>query len=191
MTNKEEYLMLREEINKIYDMIEKTRNLLYVTMAAIFTFSATQKNPYLFLLPYAIIIPCYIITIDNQIGMWRIGTYLAVFLEGEDFNWERRLYKFNIRTGNMFVRSYDMPYILTSIASAFLFLINCNYSDIGLNTDTFSIILGIMLLVGFLLYIRTQTPPERVKDRMVKEWMQLKDHQNELSSEFDHTNTQN
>lgn len=112
MPDEKEYMMLRDEIYKIYDILEKTRNLFYVAVAAIFTCSLTLEFPILFLAAYCMIIPCYWVTIDYQRGMWKIGTYLAVFHEGKDsdFNWERRNFTFSCKNGNRYVNSYSSPF---------------------------------------------------------------------------------
>lgn len=92
---KDEYLMLRNEILKDYDIIQNSRYLLYVAVASILSFSLSQEEPLLFLIPYVVIIPTYLVSIDYTLDMYRIATYLMVFIEPVEFNWENRQYKFN------------------------------------------------------------------------------------------------
>lgn len=62
-----EYLMLRNEMLKDYDVIQNSRYILYVTVVSVISFSIVQKISLLFLLPYIIIIPTYLISIDYTI----------------------------------------------------------------------------------------------------------------------------
>lgn len=45
----------------------------------------------MFLVPFVVIIPTYLITVSQVSSMYKIAMYLAVFHEGAEFNWERRL----------------------------------------------------------------------------------------------------
>lgn len=165
-----EYLMLREEINKIYDIIEKTRNLLYVGVAAIFTCSFSLENSVLFLAAYFVIIPCYLVTVDYQTGMWRIGTYLAVFHEGEskNFNWERRTFVFHNKMKNKYVGSYNSPYILASFFSSFLYIV---LSD---QKSYFWLFISIVALIIFNIYIYKQGNPQKIKETFIEKWKMIK-----------------
>ena len=184
--SKDEYLMLKNEINKIYDIVEKTRNLLYVTVAAIFTYSFSKKDPILFLIPFSIIIPCYIVTIDYQRGMWKIGAYLAVFHEGVDFNWERRLYEFNERIGGLFLNSYNFPYIFTGIASVFLLFVKCDFfKDFGWNSNTFLEGFGVLMITGLILYDAKRNSVRKLKKRFIQEWIGIKNDQEEIYKRYD------
>ena len=82
-----EYLMLRDEIMKDYEIIQNSRNVLYVAVAAILAFAVDQKEAFLFLVPYIVIIPVYLVTIDFTLNMYKLGTYLKVFHEQVDFRW--------------------------------------------------------------------------------------------------------
>ena len=90
-----EYLMLRDEILKDYEIIQNSRNVLYAAVAAILAFAVDQKEALLFLIPYIVIIPVYLVTIDYTLNMYKLGTYLKVFHEQGDFRWENRLYLLN------------------------------------------------------------------------------------------------
>lgn len=54
-----------------------------------------SKEALLFLIPYIVIIPVYLVTINYTLNMYKLGTYLKVFHEQGDFRWENRLYLLN------------------------------------------------------------------------------------------------
>lgn len=178
--NEKEYLMIREEIMYYYNVIHSSRNILYVALAAILTFAISSKEPLLCMLPYCVIIPIYIITIDYQYGMWRMGTYLLVFLEGEDFNWERRLHKLNTKIENKINRhasSYHWPFTITSLCCTILFFLKINYNNITYKT-VLEIVFSILLTIGFLIFIKSQKSPDLIKQTYIKEWEIIKNDLN-------------
>ena len=48
-----------------------------------------SKEALLFLIPYIVIIPVYLVTIDYTLNMYKLGTYLKVFHEQGDFRCQR------------------------------------------------------------------------------------------------------
>lgn len=126
---KDEYLMLRNEILKDYDIIQNSRYLLYVAVASILSFSISQEEPLLFLIPYVVIIPTYLVSIDYTLDMYRIATYLMIFIEPVEFNWENRQYKFNYIINKKIPRRYNFFIFLLlalqlHVQYCFLFLLN-------------------------------------------------------------------
>ncbi len=175
-----EYLMLREEIMYYYKVIHSARNILYASLGAILTFAISKNEPLLCLIPYCVIIPIYIITIDYQYGMWRMGTYLLVFLEGKEFNWERRLHKLNTKsTGqiNRHASSYNWPFVVTSLCCTLLFFIKIDYKNIDCKT-ILEIIFSISLTIGFLMFIKIQKSPDKIKEAYIQEWKNIKSLKN-------------
>ena len=144
-----------------------------------FTSSFALESSFIFLAIYFIAIPCYLITVDYQRGMWRIGTYIAVFLEGKETEiyWERRLELFQERYGNQFVSSYNAPYILTSVGANFLFAIQ--YRELAKPVCGISytgwIVISIVILLCFLLYIISQENAAEIKRTYIKQWIEIKE----------------
>lgn len=174
--NEKKYLMLREEIMYYYNIIHSSRKILYVALPAILTFAFSINEPLLFMLPYSVIIPIYIVTIDYQYGMWRMGTYLLVFLEGKDFNWEKRLHKLNTESTSQINRhasSYNLPFVVTSLCCTILFFLNIDYKNIDYKTIS-EIIFSIILTIGFLLFIKFQKSPDKIKEAYIQEWKNVK-----------------
>lgn len=170
--NEKEYLMIREEIMYYYNVIHSSRNILYVALATILTFAISKNDPLLCMIPYCVIIPIYIVTIDYQYGMWRMGTYLLVFLEGQNFNWENRLHKLNTNLMNGVNRhasSYHWPFIITSLCCTILFFLKINYKNIDYKT-ILEIIFSVSLTIGFLIFIKAQKTPDEIKQTYINEW---------------------
>lgn len=113
--SEEEYLMLRDEILHLSNMENNIMNFFYVSVATILTFSLTQQDTMFILLPYIIIIPSYRLVLSKMKGIYKIGAYMYVFLEGKTFNWERRTSKFYSKLPNVFggkVQSFNWPFCL-------------------------------------------------------------------------------
>ena len=124
-----EYLMLRDEILKDYEIIQNSRNVLYAAVAAILAFAVDQKEALLFLIPYIVIIPVYLVTIDYTLNMYKLGTYLKVFHEQGDFRWENRLYLLNYDIKKRVTRGerfFHAPFMVSAFVCSMLFFC-CSY----------------------------------------------------------------
>lgn len=179
-----EYLMIREEIMHYYDLIQNLRNMLYISLAAILTFAiSSDYDPLLCLLPYCVILPIYIVTIDYQYGMWSMGTYLLVFLEGEQFNWETRLHILNTSLNEKMERhasSYHYPFVVTGLSCTILFFLKIDYHEMNYRI-IIEIIFAIILTISFLIYIKIQKTPDEIKSVYIHEWKNIKDNKNFIS----------
>lgn len=172
-----EYLMLREEIMKYYDIIHGSRNTLYVVLAAILTLAIPSDEPLLCLVPYCVIIPVYIVTIDYQYGMWRMGTYLSTFLEGEEFNWETRLRKLNYNVKlNRHATSYHWPFAISGLGCTILFFLKIDYSKISYKM-VLEIIFSILLTVSFLIFVKVQKNPDEIVQECYRKWRVIKEQE--------------
>lgn len=119
MDQKEEYLMLRDEILHIDTMINNTINFFYVFMASYLAFVFSKKETLLLLVSYIVIMPAYFMVLSKMEGMCRIGAYLQVFYEGKTFNWETHNYQFrNYRIVKVFnhMISTNFPFLLGSLS---------------------------------------------------------------------------
>lgn len=92
-----EYELLRAEIKSEYDYVQGNNTIMYTAIGAILTFAlGTENNNYFVcLLPLFIILPLYLRNVSHHRSVIRNMAYLYVFLEGDDFNWERRHHKFD------------------------------------------------------------------------------------------------
>lgn len=180
---KDEYLMLRNEILKDYDIIQNSRYLLYVAVASILSFSLSQEEPLLFLIPYVVIIPTYLVSIDYTLDMYRIATYLMVFIEPVEFNWENRQYKFNYIINKKIPRRYNFfhfPFISSTIACTILFFIFIKYpTDLEEISVKFiiEIIISILLVaVVFCIFVKYMNMTKFQK-KYIEAWYEVKINQ--------------
>lgn len=99
---KEEYAMLREEI---MENMKSQNNLSTFVSTTICTFigvviALDQPSPFLYLIPFLILIPASFKESNYQRRVAYLASYLIVYLEGEDsFLWETRYHHF-ARRGN-------------------------------------------------------------------------------------------
>ena len=149
MDSKDEYLMLREEILH-HDSIENnTINFMYVFVSAILTISLNQEDALYVLIAYIVTIPAYRIVWSKRKGICKIGAYLNVFLEGKEYNWERRSCKMYDNPPNWVsskIQSFNFPFLFVSTFVLIVFLTKIKWDKLE-NTIEF-----IRLLIGVLLY---------------------------------------
>lgn len=121
---KDEYLMLREEILHLDSIVNNTINFFYVFIASYSAFSLLQKDTIFLLLSYIVIIPAYQIVLNKMQAMCKIGAYLKIYHEGDDFNWETRHMQYKeIHENSRFrIISWHFPFILVSLAISVLFI---------------------------------------------------------------------
>ncbi|MCH5271591.1 MAG: hypothetical protein J1E83_12715 [Lachnospiraceae bacterium] len=149
--NKEEYLMLREEILHMDSVINNTINFFYAFMASFLGFALTQSDNIFILVSYVIIIPAYLIVLNKLEGMGRIGAYLHVFQEGEKFNWETRNMEFMKRCSSR-ISAPNLPFLFVNFSVVVLLFLRTSWSSLSLY-DILKLIFGVILFgsVSFLL----------------------------------------
>lgn len=152
MDESKEYLMLREEILHLSSLESQTLNFMYVFVGTVLAFSFTQEDTISILISYIVIIPAYNIIIDYEQGIYKIGAYLYVFLEGSSFNWERRSLTFyeTLRKKEKYnspIQAFNYPFIFISTLITVFFFVRTDYSSL---TTPFGVI---RLLVVVVLYI--------------------------------------
>ncbi len=134
MNRNDEYLMLREEILKSSEAVKTYRTLLYTIVVAILAFAFDKNNPWLFLLPFAAILPLYLLAMHQVDSTLRIGAYIYVFLEPiTNIKWETNLYRYDTLHENQYStkKTSIEPYVVVSFCCIALSIANLNYSNIG------------------------------------------------------------
>lgn len=115
--NKDEYLMLREEILHLSTLQHNTINFFYIFVSAVLLFGIEQTNSLYILISYVVIIPAYLLVLSELKGIYKIGAYLYVFQEGKKFNWERRssrMYGGAPKWVSNRVQSFNYPFLFVS-----------------------------------------------------------------------------
>lgn len=89
-----EYKMMREELVNYMEKLQTVRNMMYITIGAVFTLSISKELPFFCaLLPLLFILPAYTTAVDYWVCVRKASAYLVVFHESyEDcpIHWESR-----------------------------------------------------------------------------------------------------
>lgn len=95
-----EYDNLRSEIMSQISLVNNLQTFTITTVVAIISLALSQEgpiNPYLFLIPFCILIPMSSRIANFRFGELKISAYMTVFLESEidGYNWETRQSRLN------------------------------------------------------------------------------------------------
>lgn len=156
-----EYLMLREEILHLDDVIVHTINFFYVFLATFIVFSLTQDDTIYILFSYVIILPAYLLVIRKMNAMNKIGGYLQVFHESRkdsELQWEtnnkyfaeitsKRGPRLTIKTMS-FMYTFHYPFAVTNLAIVSLFMLRSKWCNL-----TFYEISKIIICVALCTFI--------------------------------------
>lgn len=175
-----EYEILRTEIIENYNGIRQYENVLYTVVAAILVF-ALQSDWYLLcLIPYVVILPVFLIVMATKFSICKIATYMQIFLEGNDYNWETR-YNYFDRTyipgkqGVLKWKTHSQYYLLSTICSlaAIYKIIVGNYNVIGTLIRAVSV--SLFTLIVYIILYRNTLDYEKTKESMRRHWEKIKD----------------
>lgn len=148
--SKDEYLMLREEILHLDTVVNNTINFFYAFMATYLAFALTRYDTVFILLSYIIMIPAYLIILSKMKGMSKIGAYLKVFYEGQEFNWETRNLKY-IEDNNQIMIPSNFPFVFVNIAVFALILYHTKWTTPMACYESVKIILAIVMFVSLMI----------------------------------------
>lgn len=172
----QEYMMLREEIMDCLKEIRNCKSIMYTVIVTILAFAVTQKEVLIILTTIVIILPIYHMDINKTSSMIRIGAYLYVFLEGDNFKWETRLIKYDElflrkRKGETMVNI--RPYIFTTTCCFLLFFMKLDYTNVD-KSLFFRVVAGLIYYIYSLRYIYiNKIDYKEEKKRYIKEWRDI------------------
>ena len=184
-----EYELLRAEMMQYYSEINSTQNILYTSVAAIlaFSFNISAETPtspappfcfLLFLLPYMVVVPLFLACERKHKNVCKLGTYLCVFLEGNEFKWESRHYVCDDIPKNRKRdwKSYFMYYTNLFVCSFISFLKLMEDSRLTWEIKVICTLLIIALFVFSYVFMKTNTFNYVVeRNKMIKEWKRIKE----------------
>lgn len=150
----QEYMMLREEIVKLEEIINHTVTFFYAFIAGFLMFVVKQEDTILVLLSYIVLLPAYIMVLSKYEGIFRIGAYLKVYHEGEIFNWETRtmkLKRINHRNNYTFLSSAHFPFLFTNFFIAGIYILKIDYKVITQPYEVMKVAALIFLFVSVLV----------------------------------------
>ena len=129
-----EYQELRSEFSILTQIITSTVNYSVLGTIAIFSFIFTQSvvSFWLYALPILVIYPSCLILISRFQSLFRIASYLIVFIEpNSELKFENRLLKLNTKFKLRFRRTILLVYLGLILIDILVFIskgfISCNY----------------------------------------------------------------
>jgi uncharacterized membrane protein YhaH (DUF805 family) len=176
-TSNVEYQMLREEILNISDKRHQTVSLLYTTVAATLAFALSMTEPLLFLVPFVVIIPTYLMTITQSHDINKIGAYLQTFCEGTDFLWETRLHALQGKKNKLrrWQNSFTLPFDFLSIISLLFFFLRVYQSHITSISSILKCLLAV-ICAGIIVFIKTQQKDtDKLSELYLAQWAEVKE----------------
>ncbi len=130
--SKEEYLMLRDEILKMYEMESNIINIFYTATSAIMSFSILQEDNVSILIAYMVIIPSYLMLMSKEETIHKVATYLYEFYEcdNDDIFWEHYNREFGKRKNKNILNdiSLNFPFVFVNILVFVLFLLKTKWN---------------------------------------------------------------
>lgn len=173
-----EYLMLREEIMLLGNIVNNTIKFFYVFVSAVLLFGITQEDSLYILISYIVIIPAYMLVASKINGERKIGAYLYVFHEGQDFNWETRnkkLYEKSKKQLSNKISSFNYPFFFVSTFVTIIFLSKTNWGNVGMTFEFLKITIAIGLYVTQLVLIKKN---QKVTiDKYIPYWEEIKQNE--------------
>lgn len=180
----QEYEVLRAEILADYSGIRAYENMLYTVVAAILVFTLQSDLYFLCMIPYVVIMPVFFIVMSTKNGICKIATYMQVFLEGDNYNWETRQYYFDetktfSKDSPLKWRTHSQYYLLSLTCSAATIykVFVCDYTPAGkwLRIAAISVV---TLVIFVIIYCNTFDYSSE-KRTMIAHWVKVK---NDLTS---------
>lgn len=129
----------------------------YAFISSIIAFSLVKQDTIFIMISYVAILPVYRLVLSKEISIYKIGAYLYVFHEGEEFNWERRSSIFYGKLPKIFKRkipTFNYPFIYISTFVLIIFFLRTDWEQI--NNSNYELIkillsLGLQCLLIFLI----------------------------------------
>lgn len=187
MKNKEEYLMLREEMTWRQKVIDTLGTFTYTIFVSILGIALSTNNIELFLLPFVVILPISLKVAYHKYAITKISVYLKIFLEDvndeNSFKWENynsMYYQKNPRgmKEKTFFYGSSLEYILMCILTSIFFWIKYFMQDeICFTVFQMGIFLFIQLIVIILVVYVTvgYTVLEKKKPSIIPNWEKIKE----------------
>ncbi len=185
MSKQVEYEMLREEILFSMQTVKNYRTLLYSIVIAVLAFAFDKDEAILFLLPFCVIIPLYLLAMHQIDSTMRLGAYIYVFIEpGTECQWETRIIKYDILHRNQYStkKSSIDPYWCVSLCCILLSILKLDICNIDVEFYVTALMQIILLISCIYLFIKKRPDYLTIKEKYIKEWKEIQrmeDHENE------------
>lgn len=175
MERQQEYESLRNEMLTVTNYEKNYETLMYTAVLAVITYSATQNEPLMFLLPTIIVIPIYWLSRKQLASIAKLGMYILVFHEDSP-GWETVLLEYDRKYHKKKFGEYS--YLLMSICGPIMCIIVAlsNY-NINTNRDIGLSIASIVFNIYFIYKKRVDL--KEAKEAYFKNWTEIKKSMNE------------
>lgn len=177
MNKQMEYEFLKEEIMFSMQTVKNYRSLLYTVVVASLAYAFDKDEAVLFLIPFCVIIPLYLLTMHQIDSTMRLGAYIFVFIEPKtDCQWETRLYKYDcIHKGQYSTKASSIdPYWYISFCCFALSLFKLDYLDRNLDFYITLFLQIVILVICVYLFTKKRCDYLSVKEKYIEEWMEIK-----------------
>lgn len=177
MEKQVEYEALRNEIIYSMQIIKNYRSLLYTIVIAVLAIAFQSDHAVMFLVPFLVIIPIYLLEMHQVDSTARIGAYILVFIEPEtECQWETRLLKYErtYKKDNRNKESLINPYWCISFGCVLLSFMKLDYYNRNIN---FYIILAEQIFAFVLwvfVFMKNNVNSLEAKEKYRKEWNEIK-----------------
>lgn len=189
MNNKEnivlEYNSIKEEIQNKIELHNNLLTFTITTVVALLAFAFSKDNPFLFLIPFCILIPMSSRIAYYRLAFSKLSAYLIVFLEPalEGCDWETRNYlivKENIvnkrkSIKNSIIMHYYDCFILSIVCYGlflYYYIQNTNFSFIII----LNILWPILLIIYEFILTKRINSGDKKKEEWITYWNQLKNN---------------
>ena len=174
----EEYRMIRAEIVNCISLQNSLSTFMITAVTALLALAFTQMNPWLFLLPYVVILPIGCGIFHYRGNVLKLATYLIVFLEPnmKGMNWETRhaeYVKGEDRDRLFVFRNYLSMFLSGTVYLLFLY----SYFSVVDSVDTISILAVIspLLPTGYMIYLTWITNKSLTRrSNYIEQWKNVK-----------------
>lgn len=176
-----EYEFLRAEIMDDYKYIAQYNVVLYTASATILAFALQKEQFILSLVPYIILLPLYLMCEEKRRGICKIAAYLHVFLEGTEFNWERRHHVFDGKNNKNRKKSFfsdnvsPLPYYcLALVCSASAISKIAIYQSCWIEKAVDLSFVIMITIITIAIMNKHKTDYVNTRDRYIKYWEEQK-----------------
>ena len=172
----DESTMLREEIMLSMKTVKGYNNILYTTTVALLAFAFNSANSALFLLPFIVLIPLFLLTKREMMQVMRIGAYILVFLEESSIiNWEKRLNSYDILFKKNSHKHIPLnAYLGLSLLCLTLSISNTDYLNFYYYGMCMTIIQLILFLFSITVFGFLSPNYVKMKKEYIKQWELVK-----------------
>lgn len=195
-----EYELLRTEIMSDLETLRVYNNLLFTVVTAILAFTIDSNFFLASMIPYIVIVSMFQLLNISHRGICKVGTYLSVFLEGDEHNWETRTAKFDVESlshkKDPFRVSYLLRYYLLSVICSSITVYKLfnskSMSNYALSVKYSIGALIVLFTIGICYYYyRNAFSYIEQRDKMMRIWAEIKSKEESEGDNMSHNLNKN